>query len=203
MDVRTLSSLCGGLLLSAVLTACSESDSSPKAVEPPAPLFMLSADGVGPLNAETPFNLRQIGDAFQDYNVTQEIHFLNGSRYPMITVKQKVEPLLSINPDHSGQRVFSIVVHNNRVGNKLGHEVGEKFNEIYSYDTTEDCGPGIEEWAGKVMCYAPQNKNILYLFYPVAGSVENVVRSVENAVPAPDAMADWVLEAIVWKPPGR
>lgn len=203
MDVRTLSSVFGGLFLSVVLTACSDSDSSPKAVEQPDPLFMLSADGVGPLNAETPFNLRQIGDAFQDYNVTEETHFLNGSKYPMITVKQQADPLISINPDHRGQNVFSIVVHNNRVGNKLGHQVGEKFSDIYSFEKTEECGQGIEEWVGKVMCYAPQNKNVLYLFAAAQGSVENVVRSVENAVPPPDVMADWELEAIVWKPPGR
>ena len=203
MDVRNLSSVLGGLFISAALTACSESDSAPRAVEQPDPLFMLSADGVGPLNAETPFNLRQIGDAFQDYNVAEETHFLNGSKYPMITVKQQADPLLSINPDHQGQNVFSIVVHNNRVGNKLGHQVGEAFNKIYSYEKTEECAPGVEEWEGKVMCYAPQNKNILYLFASAQGGIENVMRTAENIVPPPETMADWVLEAIIWKPPGR
>ncbi len=203
MDVRTLSSVVSGLFLSALLVACGDDSDSLKAAEQPAPLFMLSADGVGPLNAGTPFNLRQIGDAFQDYNVAEETHFLNGSRYPMITVKQQAEPLLSINPDHSGQNVFSIVVHNNRIGNKLGHHIGEKFSEIYTYEKTEACAPGIEEWAGKVMCYAPQNKNVLYLFSSAEGSIEDVARSVENKVPSPDVMADWVLAAIVWKPPGR
>ena len=203
MDVRTLAGVLSSLLLSAILSGCGESNSSTQVTEQSEPLFMLSADGVGPLNAETPFNLRQIGDAFQDYNVTEETHFLNGSKYPMVTVKQMAEPLLSINPDHRQQNVFSIVVHSNLIGNKLGHQVGEKFSEIYSYDEMEDCGPGIEEWAGKVMCYAPQNRNILYLFSIEQGGVENVVRSIENVVPAPEIMAEWILEAIVWKPPGH
>lgn len=201
MDVRTLAGVVGGLLLCSLLNGCSENNSFSKMTQRSTPLFMLSADGVGPMNASTPFNLRQIGDAFQDYNVTQETHFLNGSKYPMITVKQQAEQLISINPDHRQQNVFSIVVHTDKVGNKLGHKVGDTFSDIYSYGETEKCGPGIEEWAGKVMCYAPRNRNILYLFAIAQGSVENVARSVDNTVPPPEAMADWVLEAIVWKPP--
>ena len=203
MDVRTLAGVLSGILLSGLLVACGEDDSKSQTAEQTEPLFMLSADGVGPLNADTPFNLRRIGDAFQDYNVTEETHFLNGEKYPVITVKQQADSLISINPDHRQQNVFSIVIHNNRVGNKLGHQVGEAFNKIYSYEKTEECAPGVEEWEGKVMCYAPQNKNILYLFASAEGSIENVVRSLENIVPPPETMADWVLEAIIWKPPGR
>ncbi|MGB1010058.1 MAG: DUF1131 family protein, partial [Thiolinea sp.] len=103
---------------------------------------------------------------------------------------------LSINPDHRQQDVFSIVVHSNLIGNRLGHRLGDKYSEIYTYGKTEECGPGIEEWAGKVMCYAPQTGNILYLFAGSRGDDEKLL-------PAPEVMADWELEAIVWKPPGR
>lgn len=196
MDVRTLTSVFGSVLLAISLAACSESGGSANAADQPETLFMLSADGVGPLNADTPFNLRRIGEAFQDYNVAEETRFLNGSKYPLITVKQQAEPLLSINPDHQQKDVFSIVVHNNRIGNRLGHQVGDRFDEIYSYGKTEECGPGIEEWVGKVMCYAPRNKNILYLF-------EGKEDEAANVVPPPEVMAEWVLGAIVWKPPLR
>ncbi|PIE00236.1 MAG: hypothetical protein CSA79_04740 [Thiothrix nivea] len=164
---------------------------------PETPLFTLSADGVGPLNAETPFNLVQIGDAFQNYNVAQETHLRDAGQYPVITVRQRDELLLSINADYKEQRVFSIIVHDNRVGNELGHRLGDRFNEIYAYGKTEECAPGLEEWAGKVMCYAPQTKNILYLFDNEAG------QGADGEVPTHDVLADWELAAIVWKPPLR
>lgn len=197
MDLRTLTGLFGMLCVSAaLLTACGGEQENLQPVTQPQQLFMLSADGVGPLNADTPFNLVRIGQAFQDYNVAEETHFLKGDKYPVITVKQKVTPLLSINPDHRQQDVFSIVVHSNLIGNRLGHRLGDKYSEIYTYGKTEECGPGIEEWAGKVMCYAPQTGNILYLFAGSRGDDEKLL-------PAPEVMADWELEAIVWKPPGR
>ena len=196
MDVRILTGFFGSLLVLPLLSGCSEREHQAQQSNEPQPLFVLSPDGVGPLNADTPFNFVRIGEAFQGYNVAQETHFLAGEKYPVITVKQKVTPLISINPDYRQQGVFSIVAHNNLIGNKLGHRIGDKFNEIYSYGKTEECGPGIDEWAGKVMCYAPQTGNILYLF---AGEQTNT----KNQVPPPEVMADWTLEAIVWKPPGR
>ncbi|CAA6805362.1 MAG: Unknown protein, partial [uncultured Thiotrichaceae bacterium] len=104
-----------------------------------APLFTLSADGVGPLNADTPFNLVKIGSAFQDYNVAQETHMEEGGKYPVITVKQRIRDLLSINSDYKQERIFSIIVHDNLIGNELGHRLGDKFNEIYAYGKTEEC----------------------------------------------------------------
>ena len=74
MKVEPLYKLAIVALLASSLTACgSREDVQASTVENvPAPLFMLSADGVGPLNAETPFNLVRIGDAFQEFNVIQE-----------------------------------------------------------------------------------------------------------------------------------
>ena len=195
MDVRTQFRFLGSAILSTLLVSCGGDDSLPQNTGQAGPLFVLSADGVGPLNADTPFNLVRIGEAFQDYNVAEETHFLKGEKYPVITVKQKVTPLLSINPNYKQEGIFSVVAHDNLIGNKLGHRIGDKYSTVYSYGKTEECGPGMEEWAGKVMCYAPQTGNILYLF---EGSWDGD----ENTVPPPDVMADWQLGAIVWKPPG-
>lgn len=176
------------------LSACGQDDAT-TTTEQEIPLFTLSADGVGPLNAETPFNLVRIGSAFQDYNVAQETHMKEGGDYPVITVKQRVRELLSINADYKQEAIFSIIVHDNLIGNELGHKLGDQFNEIYSYGKTEECAPGLEEWSGKVMCYAPKTTNILYLF-------ENAdYKGPDGSVPAPDMMADWKLDSIVWKPP--
>ncbi|HPQ96987.1 MAG: DUF1131 family protein [Thiothrix sp.] len=183
------------------LAGCNEGSGVDLGIEAASrPLMMLSVDGVGPLNATTPFNLVRIGQAFQDFNVTEETRFTEDEKYPVITVKQEVEPLLSINPDAREQNIFSIIVHDNKVGNGLGHRIGTRFADIYSYDHTERCVPGMEEWRGKVMCYAPHAHNILYLFEKPPG-VDEAAASTDGVAPAPEKMADWMLGAIVWKSP--
>ena len=161
------------------------------------PLFVLSPDGVGPLNADTPFNLIRIGDAFQDFNVSEEVQFVQNDKFPVITVKDEASPVLSINPDYQHSGIFSIIVHDRRVANRLGHQLGDTYRQVYSYGKTEKCAPGVQEWAGKVMCYAPSAGNVLYLF---SGGPQALVT---NEVPTPDKMADWQLDAIVWRPPVR
>lgn len=164
------------------------------AKEQPKPLFMLSTEGVGPLNPATPFNLVKIGDAFQNFNVAQETSFTKGGEIPAITVRQQVKPILSINPDYKQERIFSIVVQDNLVGNQLGNKIGDKFNEIYQAGHTEECAPALEEWAGKVMCYAPKSSNIMYLF---AGEWDGA----KGEMPPLEVLAHWQLEAMIWKTP--
>ncbi len=196
MGLRMLAKVGVSAGIAVMLAACG----GDKPIEPDKaevqPLYMLSADGVGPLNADTPFNLIRIGDAFQDFNVAQETHFAEGEKYPVITVKQQVKPLLSINPDFQQKNIFSIIVHDKLIGNKLGHALGTRFADIYTYGKTEECGPGLEEWAGKVMCYAPQTGNILYLF---AGKWDGP----DGKVPPMEVLANWQLEAMIWKPPAK
>lgn len=178
------------------LNACSSRDDVQASTveDTTAPLFMLSADGVGPLNAETPFNLVRIGDAFQEFNVAEETHLNSSDKYPVITIKQQIKPLLTINPDFQQKHIFSVIVHDNMVGNKLGHKIGQKFSDIYTPETLEQCAPGIDDWAGKVMCFAPKNANVLYLF---AGAMPVVT----DKAPMPAEMQDWVLEGMVWRAP--
>lgn len=183
------------MVLSATLVGCDGGqDTLMAANTAEQPLFVLSPDGVGPLNAETPFNLIRIGDAFQNFNVAQEVQFVQDDKFPVITVRDEARPLISINPDYKQSSIFSIIVHDRRIANRLGHQLGATYREVYSYGKTEKCAPGMEEWAGKVMCYAPSAGNVLYLF---AG--QQAVSGDE--VPTPDKMADWQLDAIVWKPP--
>lgn len=198
MGLRKVAVILLNTLVVSFMVACGGGqDEDESAAVREVPLFTLSADGVGPLNAETPFNLVQIGDAFQNYNVAQETYLQEGGQYPVITVRQQVRLLLSINADYRQENVFSVIVHDNLIANELGHRLGDRFNEIYSYGKTEECAPGLEEWSGKVMCYAPNTKNILYLF-----ANENY-QGADGVVPEHDVLADWELAAIVWKPPVR
>lgn len=197
MEGQKLANIGLACLLGVIVAGCSaESETTVQPVETASPLFVLSPDGVGPLNAQTPFNLVKIGDAFQDYNVAEETHFMDGEKYPVITVRQQVKPLLSINADYQQKNIFSVVVHDKSIGNKLGHTLGMRFVDIYPAGQLEQCALGMDEWANKVLCYAPKSTNILYVF---AGPVEGVM----DKVPPPANLVDWTLDAMVWKAPPR
>lgn len=196
MKLKPLYQLAVLMLLASHLSACSSRDDvQASTVENmTAPVFMLSEDGVGPLNADTPFNLVRIGDAFQEYNVVEETSLGSSENNRVITVKQQIKPLLTINPDFQQKSIFSVIVHDNLVGNKLGHALGSKFSEIYTPETLEQCAPGVDDWMGKVMCYAPKNTRILYLF-------SGAMPTVTDQAPTPAEMQDWVLEEMIWKAP--
>lgn len=178
--------------LAAGLVGCGEQ--TPTAGTASKPLMMVAADGVGPINAQTRFNLHELTLAFQGLNVTEQTSYTAGAAYTAITVKQDTRHLLTINPDVNQQKIYSVQVHDNLVGNQLGHGIGTPYRAIYTIDSTEQCAPGQAELQGKVLCYAPKVGNIIYIF---GGKWEGAL----GTVPPKDKLADWVLEAIVWKPP--
>lgn len=181
-------------LITLSLVGCSDDPEANATTRIEIPLHFLSSDGVGPINANTPFNLKILGEIFQNYNVAEETNFIEGEPYPVITVKQRAKPILSINPDASQKKVFSVVVYDNHIGNRLAHRIGMKFVKIYPFEKQEQCAAGMEEWSGKVLCYAPEANNILYLF---TGAWDGP----DGEVPPKDILANWELDSIVWKPP--
>ncbi len=175
------------------VTGC-DSETSPQGQSNIKPLEMLSVDGIGPINAQTPFNLHEINMAFQGFNVAQQTNYSEGEQYPVITVSKDLKKLLTINPDAKHEKIFSVMVQDNLIGNRLGHSIGTKFVDIYTYGQASECAAGAEELSGKVLCYAPQTGNILYLF----GGTWN---GPDGTVPPKDVLANWQLEAMIWKPP--
>lgn len=185
--------------LFALLSACQKSDDNNqdnknalKNAE-----IVLSEAGVGPINAQTPFNIHDITEAFQkyDYHVEELKTVAEGENYPVIRVSTDTDTLLLINPDAKQQKIFSVVVKDKHVGNALGHWIGMKYGSIYSYGQTEQCTPGTEGLSGKVLCYAPKSANVIYMF-----GDKKANQFPDGELPPVDALSEWNLEAIIWKP---
>ncbi|MGV6808784.1 MAG: DUF1131 family protein [bacterium] len=157
--------------------------------------LVLSVAGVGPINRDIPFNLKQINLAFREYDLSVEEFktFAEGNAYPVIRVSDQADLLMVINPDVSRQKIFSVMITDNRVGNVFGHTIGQAFGDIYRYGQTEECAAGAEELSGKVLCYAPTSNNILYLF---KGDWDGP----NGKVPPNYVLSEWRLDAIIWKP---
>ena len=184
-----------------LLSACNdnaEENNSDKTTQLDKAEIVLSEAGIGSINAQTPFNIHIINQAFQDhddYHVEQFQTKAEGIDYPVIRVLKNTDTLLLINPALDQKKIFSIVVKDKRVGNSLGHKLGMEYGAIYSYGNLEQCSAGAESLSGKVICYAPKSANVLYMFGDKAANTFP-----DGALPPADALDSWVLEAIIWKP---
>lgn len=155
--------------------------------------IVLSPNGIGPINVNSSFNMHQMTLAFSDYNVVEEVGYQFGSPYPVIRISKGIKTLLVINPDATQKNIFSIIIEDNLIKNSLGHRLGTPYNEVYPYGQTEDCQMGLQDMAGKVLCYAPKAPNILYVFNGKTNSVSSVI-------PPIDELQNWALESIIWRP---
>jgi hypothetical protein len=155
--------------------------------------IVLSANGVGPINATTSFNMHQMTLAFSDYNVVEELNYHSGTPYPVIRISEGIKTMITIIPDGSQKNIFSIIVEDNLVVNSLGHRLGTNYSDVYTYGQNEECQAGAEDMSGKVICYAPKTPNILYVFNGSSAGEAGVV-------PAADVLQGWGLESIIWRP---
>ena len=155
----------------------------------------LTSDKVGPINAKTPFNIHHITQVFQGLNVSQQTSFQEGQAYPVIRVAKGAKTLMTINPTSDQNSIYSIVIEDNLIRNKLGHRLSTQFSDIYSFGNVEKCLAGKEELSGKTVCYAPNSRNVLYIF-------TGRWNGPNNEIPPEDVLSTWTLDAIIWKPIG-
>ncbi len=193
--LSTKSSLLFGccFLIASALSACGGDKKIQETTPEEDTSIVLSANGVGPINATTSFNMHQMTLAFNDFNVVEELNYDAGSPFPVIRISEGVKTLMTIIPDASQQNIFSIIVEDNLIINSLGHHLGTNYSDVYANGQHEDCQAGTNDMSGKVMCYAPKTPNILYVF--------NGARAGESGiVPTEDVLQGWGLESIIWRP---
>lgn len=182
-----------------VLVACDDhSEQNNKTTQTDKTELNLSEAGIGSINAQTPFNIHTINQAFQgheDYHVEQFQTKAEDIDYPIIRVLKNTDTLLLINPTIDQNQIFSVVIKDKRVRNTLGHQLGMEYGAIYSYGKLEQCSAGAESLSGKVICYAPKSANVLYMF---GDDKPNTFP--DGTLPPADALDSWKLEAIIWKP---
>lgn len=181
------------LVLPLLLAACGGNDKNKKkiVVKEEDKSIVLSPSGVGPINATTTFNMHQMTIAFSDFSVIEEVNYHLGSPYPVIRISDGAKTLMVINPDHSHKSIFSILIEDNLIVNSLGHRLGTNYSDIYASKTKAECQLGSADNTGKMVCYAPNYANILYIFNGKGKS---------DKAPSVGALNSWGLESIIWRP---
>lgn len=184
-----------GLFVLFALNGCDEKDENKMkmAEVEEDKTIVLSANGVGPINATTSFNMHQMTLAFSEYNVVEELNYHSGTPYPIIRISDGIKTMMIIIPDSAQKNIFSIIVEDNLITNSLGPNLGTNYSEIYPYGQNEECQAGVDDMSGKVICYAPAIPNILYVFNGSSAGEQGIV-------PAADILQGWGLESIIWRP---
>jgi hypothetical protein len=157
--------------------------------------IVLSIDKIGPINAQTPFNIHHFTLAFKGLNVSQQTSFQEGVAYPVIRVAKGAKNLMTINPTADQNGIYSVVIEDNLIHNQLGHPLSTAFSDIYAKEKAERCLAGKEELSGKTICYAPSTHNILYIF-------TGKWNGPDGKTPPKDVLSTWELDSIIWKPVG-
>ena len=183
-------------LLMALVSGCSDDNKQPtlQMSEPSSGnRINLSSNKIGPITAKTPFNIHHITQAFHGLNISQQTSFQKGEAYPVIRVAKGAKTLMTINPTSDQKGIYSIVIEDNLIHNQLGHRLSTQFSDIYSFGNVEKCLAGKEELSGKTICYAPNARNILYIF-------TGRWNGPNGEIPPEDVLSTWTLDAIIWKP---
>lgn len=175
------------------LTGCSNDEEKKEAPKKKKDEIVLSADGVGAINASSSFNMHQITLSYSKFSVVEELNYHTGTPYPVIRVADGVKTIMTIIPDAAQKSVYSVIVEDNTIINSLGHHLGSPYKTVYG-EKAEQCQPGTEDMLGKALCYAPKTPNIIYVFHGKTAS------NLEGKLPSTEDLQEWVLETIIWRP---
>ncbi|MBI5245059.1 MAG: DUF1131 family protein [Elusimicrobia bacterium] len=194
MDTRSLRFI-GCVAVGVFLfTGAGPADKTPKSTPQEKPELAVSAEGVGPLNAKTPFDAALIQEVLPGYVVTNDTSSTEGLQSPVIKVLDRQKEILVITPADR-KTIFSIRVKSGDVANALGPELGSAYSEIYKRGAAPHCSAGKEEESGLVVCPAPSAPNVLYVFESTEPS-----DIPDGKLPPQKALRTWSLIEIVWKP---
>lgn len=157
----------------------------------PATPPTISASGVGPLTAETPFSQEAIGEALPGYDVEADSRSAEGVTVRAMRVAREGRTVMTV--FGSGDTVERIHVIDPAIATR--HEtIGSTLSDNLDGRGMPGCAPGMEEASGKVLCPALDAPNVRLIY---AGDWAGP----DGELPPPAVLEDWTLESILWVAP--
>ena len=155
--------------------------------------IMVSERGVGKINENTLYDKEGLQNILSDLEIVEDLNASEGEKYPVLKAYREGEHILTIVPNLSTNKIGSVWVTSNLVRNTLGHPIGTRFEKIYTLGKRANCHTGMEEYSGMVICTAPSDGHIKYLF-------EGHWHGPDGVLPPTKVMAMWMLTKIIWVP---
>jgi len=148
--------------------------------------------GFGGVDASTPYDAQWIARALPGCRVEPASSTTEGEVTEALVIRDGAVALALIYPDWAG-RIYSVMVENPAVKNRIGPAIGTPYSQIYPEGATPICTPGVEEAAGRVLCAAQPGSRLIYLF-------EGLWQGPDDTVPPPSVLNSWRIAAFLWRP---
>lgn len=188
------------LLLALTLAACRGDTAAPGAgatradslATTPTTDLTLGEAGVGQISSETPFDTAAVRAALPSGFTTElrgaeiEAHVV-----PVVWALRDGQLVFEVYADASGARVGRVDAPSEAVVGPGGARVGQTFADVGGAGM--DCEPGAEELSGRAVCRGDAD-GVLYVFASQ--------QTLGPDLPASDALAEALLERLVWQTDG-
>lgn len=127
------------------------------------PILTVSENGVGPINKDTPYDLKKIQSLLPALKVKKGQGGSEGEVWEVLNVSDKTHLLFSIKSNDHG-KIDYIWIKSNRLQTASGIKIGSLFPQIYQNSRPKSCEVMLEEMTGRIQCDAPNSKHLKYIF---------------------------------------
>jgi len=150
---------------------------------------VITASGVGPLNAGTPFKISAIAKLFPGLKVAAGVDMTEGMEFPTIEVIDSRGVLLEIVPVPNQSVIYSVMTKRKEVLHRGRGQIGSSYPEIFGAKLSKACSPGSEEMSDKLICQAPESDSIHLVF-----------GGLDSTSPSPAELKNMRIMEIYWTP---
>ena len=166
--------------------------SSPDAPADPAASLVITADGVGGLTRDTPYDVAAVGLALPGYDAAEGERSSEGIAYPVIEVSRGGELVMTVEGTEDGTTIDRIWIEKHDNNDGLGFPIGAATTDIFPDGAPTDCLPGVEENSGSAFCPAPSAPNLAYV-------LDGEWDGPDGTIPPADVLNTWQLRTMYWR----
>jgi len=156
--------------------------------------FTVTDQGVGPINALTPFDKIELEKILKNYLIMEGTSSALGATSTIFRVSDEDGAELFVlypNADNTG--VSLIVITSPSITDPLGVSVGTTYDTIFGDQLVADAYPGIQHYTGHVLCHAPGSTNLTYVF-------QGDWTGPDGIIPPLNVLQSWTLKEISCQP---
>ncbi len=159
-----------------------------------APAWTVSAEGVGPITADTAFSRDAIAALFPDSEVKAAFINLEGEPYPVVTVFGPDELSIEVLQGTTKGRINSILAQGGPVVGPRGEKLMDPFSGLGL--KASDCVIGADRAYGAALCRRPGTATPAYVIGARGGLTGNV-----GDTPDAAELAKGFLREFLWQAP--
>ena len=155
--------------------------------------FTVTDQGVGPINALTPFDLIELQELLKDYLIVEGTSSSRGDGSPVFRISDEEGELFVLYPGAGNANVSRIVITSPNIPDISGVSVGTTYAAIFGDQLVPDANPGIQHYTGHVLINAPGSTSLTYVFHGEWTGPDGII-------PPLNVLQSWTVKEISCQP---